>query len=371
MEPTMKTRILALFAATALAVVTPAFAQDLNRQQSGIEATIETNARSGSLTNAEAAQLRTEYKGISQLEARYRSSQRSLSSNERRDLNNRLDVLAQRVQYLSNNDAREGENSGGQNINERQVGLDARIDAGVKSGALTVEEARQLRIEFDAIAREEAQYRASGRGLTQAERMELDRRFDVLSSRIKDERNDGQTAGQAVNERQARLSTRIDMGVRNRTLTNAEAARLRSEAQAIARQEAQYRASGQGVSRAERTELDRRFDALDSRISLARRNDDRRWTNLNQRQAQFSQRLDDAVNERRLTSREAANLRVEFDGIARLESQYRRSRPGLTANERKDLNARFTRMEANFRASASRPGDNQPDLFDLLFGLLN
>ena len=67
-----------------------------------------------------------------------------------------------------------------------------------------------------------------------------------------------------------------------------------------------------------------------------------------------------------MSPREAQNLRLEFRSIARLERQYRRSAPGITAAERADLNRRFDRMEASFRASTS-PTDN---LFDLLFGLV-
>ena len=76
-----------------------------------------------------------------------------------------------------------------QNINQRQANLDRRIDQGVRSGQLSRREAANLRAEFRGLARLEARYRATG-GLQQWERRDLDRRFDVLSAKIRYERRD-------------------------------------------------------------------------------------------------------------------------------------------------------------------------------------
>ena len=88
-----------------------------------------------------------------------------------------------------------------QSINQRQANLDARIDAGVRSGDLTRNEAARLRGEFRELARMEARYRASNglsmsenlyrrNGLTLAERRDLDRRFDRLDARLTASLND-------------------------------------------------------------------------------------------------------------------------------------------------------------------------------------
>lgn len=75
---------------------------------------------------------------------------------------------------------------------------------------------------------------------------------------------------QSINERQARLDHRIDMGVRNGSLTRAEARSLRNEFHHIARLEARYRATGGGLEPWERRELDVRFDRLSERIRFER-----------------------------------------------------------------------------------------------------
>jgi hypothetical protein len=79
---------------------------------------------------------------------------------------------------------------GWQNINARQARLEARINQGIRSGALNRSEAARLRNEYRGIVRLEARYRATRPGLTLAERRDLDRRFDALSARIRIEKHD-------------------------------------------------------------------------------------------------------------------------------------------------------------------------------------
>ena len=154
-------------------------------------------------------------------------------------------------------------------INQRQASLDARIDAGVRSGDLTRQEAVSLRSDFRAVSNLEATYRRDG--LSTWERTDLDRRFDALSNRIRFERNDrqdrnGGNGWQNINQRQANLDRRIDQGVRNGRISRAEAVRLRAEFKTIARLENRYRANG--LSNWERTDLNRRFDTLSARIRV-------------------------------------------------------------------------------------------------------
>ncbi|ATY33713.1 hypothetical protein [Sphingomonas psychrotolerans] len=80
--------------------------------------------------------------------------------------------------------------AGWQNINARQARLEARINQGIRSGALSRREATRLKMQFRELSRLEARYRASRPGLTLAERRDLDRRFDALSARIQIEKHD-------------------------------------------------------------------------------------------------------------------------------------------------------------------------------------
>jgi hypothetical protein len=168
-----------------------------------------------------------------------------------------------------------------QSINERQARLDQRIDMGVRNGSLTRNEAVRLRGEFRDLARLEANYRDSD-GLSRREREDLDRRFDLLSARIRYERNDADDRGdrgdrgwQSINQRQRNLDARIDAGIRRGDISRREAYRLRAEFQEIANLEARYRRSN-GLDRRERADLDRRFDRLSYMVQAERRDRDNR-----------------------------------------------------------------------------------------------
>lgn len=161
---------------------------------------------------------------------------------------------------------------------------------------------------------------------------------------------------QSINARQAQLDQRIDVGVRNGSLTRNEAVRLRAEFRQIAAIEANYRRNG--LSPGERADLDRRFDNLSQRVRYERndRQDDRGWTPINQRQRQLDNRIDQGVRDGSLSRREAGRLRGEFQEIAALESRYRRN--GLNRQERADLDRRFDRLSQEIYAQR-RDGDNR------------
>ncbi len=162
---------------------------------------------------------------------------------------------------------------------------------------------------------------------------------------------------QSINARQANLDHRIDVGVRNGSLTRREAANLRAEFDYLVRLEARYRAT-YGLSYAERRDLDRRFDALSARIRFERSDwqdrRDRGWMPINQRQRELDRRIDAGLRDGSLSRREASRLRAEFQEIVYLESRYRRG--GLSFSERRDLDRRMDRL--SYMIQAERRDDN-------------
>lgn len=184
----MKKFLLVAAAVSALAVAAPAAAQNyggwqsINQRQAQLDQRIDVGVRNGSLTRAEANSLRAQFRGIAQIEARYRRG--GLSQWERNDLDRRFDSLSQQIRYQRN----DRDDRNWQPINQRQRQLDQRIDQGVREGSLSRNEAYRLRAEFQQIAQLEARYRRNG--LSYRERADLDRRFDNLSQRIYVERRD-------------------------------------------------------------------------------------------------------------------------------------------------------------------------------------
>jgi hypothetical protein len=81
---------------------------------------------------------------------------------------------------------------------------------------------------------------------------------------------------QSINQRQARIETRIDQGVRSGSLNRNEAVRLRAQFRQLANLENRYRRSN-GLSNWERQDLNRRFDQLSARVFNQKHDRQHRW----------------------------------------------------------------------------------------------
>ncbi|VXD00518.1 hypothetical protein [Sphingomonas sp. AX6] len=73
------------------------------------------------------------------------------------------------------------------------------------------------------------------------------------------------------------------------------------------------------------------------------------WQTINQRQARIEMRINQGIRNGALNRNEAVRLRTQFRQLSQLENQYRRSRPGLTVAERRDLDRRFDRLSQQVR----------------------
>jgi Spy/CpxP family protein refolding chaperone len=81
------------------------------------------------------------------------------------------------------------QNYGGWNsISQRKHNLDRRIDQGIRNHQLSRREASRLQDELNSLVRLERSYMRGG--LTRWERVDLDRRYDRLSAKVRYERND-------------------------------------------------------------------------------------------------------------------------------------------------------------------------------------
>jgi len=79
-------------------------------------------------------------------------------------------------------------NNGWNSITQRKHNLDRRIDRGVQTRQLSYREAARLKDELNSLVRLERDYMRGG--LTRWERNDLDRRYDRLSDKVRNERND-------------------------------------------------------------------------------------------------------------------------------------------------------------------------------------
>ncbi|NJC40183.1 hypothetical protein GGQ87_000441 [Brevundimonas alba] len=79
---------------------------------------------------------------------------------------------------------------------------------------------------------------------------------------------------QSISQRKYQLDRRIDNGLRNGALSRREATRLKSELNTLVRLERSYMRGG--LTRAERSDLDRRYDRLAVQVRAERRDRDNR-----------------------------------------------------------------------------------------------
>lgn len=103
----MKQLFLTLSAATAILGLTPLAVQaapwqSINQRQVNLDRRIDQGVASGALTRPEAVRLRSEFRNLARLEARYRRTG-GLSVAERRDLDQKFDRLSRRVRVQKHN----------------------------------------------------------------------------------------------------------------------------------------------------------------------------------------------------------------------------------------------------------------------------
>lgn len=235
---------------------------------------------------------------------------------------------------------------------ERRATLEARIDAAVRDGSITRSEADDMRREYNDIVRLEAQYSADG-NISQQQRSDLRSRYRALSQRVGG-RGYGQGNGygnnngnyqdqgewQPLSMRTSDFQQRVATGLRNRTLTRAEAMRLRTDWRALAQVEANYQRGG--LDSREEADLWTRYNAIDMRlggsVSGGYGNDRNtaRWT-------QMETRLATAEQANRITRTDAAHIRSQLSDLARLDMAYGTN--GYTADERAYLTQRYSDLD--------------------------
>lgn len=169
--------------------------------------------------------------------------------------------------------------------------------------------------------------------------------------------------GNNFESRIRQLEQRVQIGIQRGTISRNEADNLRDRLRDLRNRESQY--DDNGISRAERDDLNRRIDDLARRIMDAERDGNGNggdWNGGNdgdfdQRIQELRNRIEQGVQNGRLTRSEAQNLRDRVRQLARLESQYDDN--GLSQSERDDLRNRIEQLRRDLQ-NALRNGDTRP-----------
>lgn len=157
-------------------------------------------------------------------------------------------------------------------------------------------------------------------------------------------------------QRREQLYSRIDVAVRDGSMSRNDADYMRREYEDIVRLEAQYSANGP-MQAQQRNELRTRYRALAQRVGNQGNGqangqnwnqngyqggyqDDGRWQPLAQQNGLFEQRLAEAVRNRSMSSQQANRLRADWRNLAQIEARYAYN--GIDAREEADLRSRYS-----------------------------
>jgi hypothetical protein len=251
-------------------------------------------------------------------------------------------------------------NQGRRPFEQRREQLDARIDAAVRDGALSRYEADQMRREYEDIVSREAQYSAGG-PMQPQQREDLRTRYRALSQRVGYQnqnngqyggQNNGQYAGQPGYQNDDRwqplaqqnglFEQRLIEAVRNRSISQANANRLRSDWRSLGQLEQRYQYNG--IDAREDADLRARYAQIDSRMGgmLASGFGNDRNT---QRWALMETRLVAAQRAGRVNANQAVQLRAQMGDLQRLDTAY--GRTGYSVEQRSYLTRRYGELDAS------------------------
>ncbi len=190
----MLTKRTTLFLALAtLPFVAAAGTRDpgVNQRQHNQQHRVQKGVKSGELTRGETRRLQAEQRHIRHEERVYKSDGQ-LTGAERADLH-RDQNRASRDIYRQKHDGQQRPPAAVRDpgVNARQYNQHDRMGQGVRSGALTKDEAKGLREDQRSIRQEERQYKSDGT-LTRDERKDLHQDLNAASRSIYDEKHDAE-----------------------------------------------------------------------------------------------------------------------------------------------------------------------------------
>ena len=219
----------------------------LYNQRTAFESQLDARVRDGSLPYSHATQLRADYGDLVGLETRYAADGRFTTA-ERSDLTERYRNLTRHLEADSDgygNDGYDGDHGSWDRLADQTVAFDARVAAALRARDITRTESTRLRSDFQALVRLEAQYERDG--LSDRERQDLEARYADLNRRVGDDYVPGNGGGYG-DPHAMQIEARIDAGLRDGSISRAEAARLRAEL----------------------ADLNRRWADLEARVSVRR-----------------------------------------------------------------------------------------------------
>ena len=220
--------------------------------------------------------------------------------------------------------------------------FDSRIDAEVRSGALSRSTGDRAKADYRDLVDLEARYGADRR-FTPQERSDLNQRYAALTQVLNQGGyDDGATGWTSIADGRAAFDARVDAAVRDRRLSRTEGTRIKSDYAALIRVETDYRRDGV-LNRQERDDLESRLDALDQRVGDVGYGGSQVSTDPRARLDAIARALPGSG----LNSAAQTQLRTEHEDLTRLQAAY--ARLNVTADDRAYLERRLADLETRVR----------------------
>lgn len=222
----------------------------------------------------------------------------------------------------------------------QQSQFNSRIDADVRSGALTTSNGSRMKSEYGELVALEARFGADGRFTTQ-ERTELGDRYGALTQALSEGGyGDDEQDSRSVADGRAEFERRVDAAVSARRLSRTQASALKRDYAALIQTEASY--ARDGVSSRERDDLDARLDALDARVGDTAYGGNPVLDNRTR-----LANVERALSGSGIGSAAQAQIRVELGDLTRLEAAYARTSP--SSDDRAYIERRISDLETRAR----------------------
>jgi polyhydroxyalkanoate synthesis regulator phasin len=236
----------------ALAASPPA--PDIKQRISDQQKRIDEKVKSGALTRNEAKVLLDNLNRIKGEEKRL-AGEGKLTEEERTRLHKILDQNSKMIDDKKNNPV----TANAPYMEWRFANQQKRVDQGIKSGALTRDEAKILLDNLSQIQQEEKRLAGEGK-LTEEERTRLHKKLDQNSKMIDDKKNNPVTAmAPQIKQRIANQQKRIDEGIKSGALTQNESKILLDNLNYVQQEEKRLAAGGK-FTQADKERLNKILD---------------------------------------------------------------------------------------------------------------
>jgi hypothetical protein len=324
------------------------------RQQ--IETLLADSLAQGRLTALEAQQFKTNLERI-QVLIRDMQADGQLVPFEQQTISVEYSMLNTRINRMML-----GRTNVWHGITGRLADIEQRINDSAASRRLTDAEAAALRADLQRIKETAVSTRRTDGTFTLDSSLAIASDLERLSGRVTQSLHDRTEIAVDLDQRQQALDKQIADGVFDGTLTLTEARELDSEGDRIARKEAEFRASQNGLSYREKLALAYDLEQLATSVDEQIRDSEKEPINLSTQKAIVDKQVAAASISGRLTSDEARSIKAEKDRLNALELQCRSSDGRLTAGESILIVSEWDKLRRDLKRQTQ---DKERDLSDI------